>query len=298
MKLKLSLFLVTLSAVSMNCTKQEGVKVTSTNVVIVKTDTLVDPIVKGDRFVTFSYNEGVYTSSNANADFGSVDAPFNVYGNATIASNTAKVKIPANTHSDTEPAPNGQGFNANIDIIDGTEYELSYKIKFDAKFEWSRGGKCGFGFTIGKGWSGCSTGNKGVGATARIMWYNPTNDANNKGADNPHFQPYLYFADKADDCGETMSKKYGNLKKDTWYTIYMRVKSNTDTLRNGLIEIRVDGTTLLYKNDVQWTTSNTGDNNLIKKINWNTFRGGSSNAWISSTDGFIYYDDVKWKKIK
>jgi hypothetical protein len=42
------------------------------------------------------------------------------------------------------------GFGANFPIEEGTEYEVDFDLKFHSQFTWSRGGKVGFGFRIGK----------------------------------------------------------------------------------------------------------------------------------------------------
>lgn len=255
-----------------------------------------NPVMVSEQYsVAFTHNNGIYTREKAIADFGKIEGSWEEV-NAEIVNETAKIRIPKETQSNTQNSPNGTGHGCNIDIPDGSAYELSYRIKFDPKFQWSRGGKCGFGFVIGKGLSGCSSNNLGVGASARIMWYNPTNQRDDKGTDTPYFQPYLYFADKQEDCGSNFGKKSIMLKKDTWYKVYIKIKSNTSSNNDGQILIQVDGITLLSKDDVRWTTTDT-PNRLITKISWNTFRGGSQDYWASTSDGYIYYDDVSWKKL-
>jgi hypothetical protein len=43
---------------------------------------------------------------------------------------------------------------ANIDISDGSAYELDYDVRFHSQFDFSRGGKIGFGFLVGDGNTG------------------------------------------------------------------------------------------------------------------------------------------------
>lgn len=47
------------------------------------------------------------------------------------------------------------GVIAQIDVTDGSEYELHYDVKYHSQFDWIRGGKVGFGFKIGDGNTGC-----------------------------------------------------------------------------------------------------------------------------------------------
>lgn len=298
MKIKLTFLSMALAAVTINCTKDNGVV---DSLPLTKTDNAI-AAEYGTREVYFNHSDGLYSLSRQNSDFGNfLGSNFNQYGNARIASNQLRVRIPRDTHSDTENAPNGNSFSMRIDIPDGTDYEVSYRMKFDANFSWVRGGKCGLGFRIGSGWSGCSTSNKGIGASARITWGNPNKNATefDTSKDAPYLSPYLYFADKTDDCGANLgdSKKLYNLKKNVWYDVYMRVKSNTGTTKNGLFLLKINGATIAEKTNMQWTTTNTGGANLIKELTMENFRGGASTDHQSDLDGFINYDNIKWKKL-
>jgi len=122
------------------------------------------------RKIIFTQVDGPYNKAMAVADFG---MPIEMnWANSAVVDKQLRVRIPANTLS--------QGNIVNIDVPDGTEYELSFKVKFGAGFDWSRGGKVGFGFHIGNGYTGCNKADNGLGGTARLMWYHSTGSKTNK----------------------------------------------------------------------------------------------------------------------
>jgi hypothetical protein len=293
MNAKLSLWLFFLVEIFFNCTRNEAQNVAVNQIV---TESKAVNTTYANRTVNFSRTDGTYTIDQVQADFGNTVGNWDTRNN-TIINNEIRVRIPKNTVASTpkENALDGVGSICTFDIPKGSEYEMSYKIKFDANFKWIRGGKCGLGFRIGKGYTGCVSVDGGDGGSARVTWGNP-NKKDNSGTDNPYFSPYMYHFDKTQDCGDSFGLKSIKLEKNKWYTVYMRVKSNTPNNKDGQVEIKIDGVTLINKNDVRWTTVTT-DDRLIKRISWETFRGGKEDYWQSSTDDYIYYDDISWKKL-
>lgn len=236
------------------------------------------------KHVDFNRPNGTYTKSMAVSDFG---APIEMnWANSAIVNNQLRVRIPANTLS--------QGNIVNIDVVDGTEYELSFKVKFGAGFDWSRGGKVGFGFHIGNGYTGCNKADNGLGGTARLMWYNASGSKTNKVSTGGHFRPYVYYKDMPDRCGDTFGKESKRLTTDRWYTVKIRVKSNTGTNQNGWVSYEVDGETLLTQ-AIRWTTNDAY--RKIRYVTFHTFRGGSAEYWESTSSGDIFYDDVVINRI-
>jgi hypothetical protein len=247
----------------------------------IKVPSSTDPETKT---VTFNRPDGTYTKIQAESDFG---VPINMtWRNIDIYDNQARVRIPANTLS--------QGNIVNIDIADGTEYELSFKVKFGPNFDWSRGGKVGFGLHIGNGYTGCNKADNGLGGTARLMWYNETGSKTNHVTTGAHFRPYVYYKDMPSTCGDTFGKRSKQINTNTWYTIKIRVKSNTGSSANGLVSYEIDGENLLNQN-IRWTTDDAY--RKIKYITFHTFRGGSQEYWQATTDNHIYYDDVRYRRI-
>jgi hypothetical protein len=239
------------------------------------------------RSTGFTHADGSYSATTAQADMGEFTSPGSWKANqADIYSNQARIRIPANTLSN--------GNIVNIDVSDGTEYELTFRVRFGPTFDWSRGGKTGFGFHIGNGFTGCNKADDGTGGTARLMWYNPNGTKTDNSNDAPYFRPYVYYKDMPENCGNNFGKKSSTLAKNTWYTVKIRVKSNSGTSTNGSVFYSIDGVTLLSQS-IRWTT----DDNYrkIKNITFHTFRGGSEEYWQSSSDGLIYYDDLSYTRI-
>lgn len=245
------------------------------------------------RTANFTHSDGTYSLSTASADLGDISGNWQSQ-NVDINSNQVRVRIPANSIS-SAPASNGSGNTVQIDVPDGSEYELTFKVRFGPNFQWSRGGKTGFGFLLGDENTGCNKADDGNGGSARLMWYNATNQKDNSGSDNPYFRPYVYYKDMPETCGDNFGKQSVTLAKNTWYTIKIRVKSNTGSNFDGQVFYSVNGTTLLSKNDIRWTTNTA--KRLIRHISFHTFRGGSQDYWASTSDGLIYYDDLTWTRL-
>lgn len=122
---------------------------------------------------------------------------------ADIVDETLRIKLVANNLSNA-------GIIAKWDIENATTYEISYDIKFDANFDWSKGGKCGFGFQIGDGNTGGDPAWDGNGGSMRMMWY-----TNSQG--RTYLQPYAYYKDQPTEYGDTFGKSFpstGNLQKN------------------------------------------------------------------------------------
>lgn len=244
----------------------------------------VSALAVASNTVNFNRPDGSYTKAQAESDFGG--SILNNWKQTDIFSNQARVRIPANTLSN--------GNIVNIDVADGTEYELTFRVRFGPNFDWSRGGKVGFGFHIGNGYTGCNKADDGLGGTARLMWYNPGGTKTNYVTSGTYFRPYVYYRDMPENCGNNFGKQSKELSKNTWYTIKIRVKSNSGSNTNGYVSYEVDGVTLLSQN-IRWTTND--DYRKIRYLTFHTFRGGSQEYWQSTTDGLIYYDDLTFTRI-
>jgi hypothetical protein len=181
-----------------------------------------------------------------------------------------------------------------IAIPSDNGYEVTFNVKFHTAFPWGRGGKVGFGFQVGPD-NGDSAGCGDIGTTrgsARLMWY-----TDNSG--RTYFRPYAYYTDMPDNCGDNFNKTYpasGSLVKGDWYTVKIRVKANSGTNSNGELTYIVNGTTVYSDTTFRWTTGNSSDQNL-NELYFHTYRGGSNSDWATSTEGLIYFDNIKWQPI-
>ena len=229
-----------------------------------------------------SYTHGSqYTSAQAAADFGNISG-WN-QGRSMISNGNLRVTLEPNALS------GAGGIVSNIDVSDGSAYELDFDIRFHSQFDWSRGGKLGFGFAIGEGNAGGDPAWDGNGGTLRLMWYN------NNG--RVYFHPYVYYKDQPGQYGDNFGKSYpssGSLVKGQTYHVHMYIKSNTGSNTDGRAQILIDGAALLDIN-IRWTTNDA--QRLIKQVTFHTFRGGSQDYWMSSTVGYIYYDNLVVHKI-
>jgi hypothetical protein len=230
-----------------------------------------------------NYAHGTWLSqSQAAADFGNVSG-WNS-SRTYISNGSLRITLEPNALSAAG------GVVANIDVSDGSAYEMDYDIRFHSAFDWSRGGKVGFGFSVGEGNTGGDPGWDGNGGSLRLMWYR--NDAG-----RVYFQPYLYYKDQPGQYGDDFGLSYpssGSIQVGTTYHVHLYIKSNTGSNANGHVQIVINGTVLLDR-DIRWTTNDA--QRLIKGVTFHTFRGGSQSYWQSSTTGYIYYDNLSVHKI-
>lgn len=232
-------------------------------------------------------NGSTYTSSQAAADFGNISGwqeSRAFVTNGKDGSNGLRITLLPNALS------GAGGLVGNVNLSQGTAYEVDYDVKFHSNFNFSRGGKIGFGFAIGEGNTGGDPGWDGNGGTLRLMWYSPS-------ADRVFFQPYVYHKDQPTKFGDTYTKRFpasGSLQKGVWYHVHMYVKSNTGSSTNGHAQIIINGQTIL-DNDIRWTTNDS--QRLINKLTFHTFRGGSQEEWKANTTDYIYYDNLVVNKI-
>jgi hypothetical protein len=133
-------------------------------------------------------NGSTWTTAQASAAFGNVSG-WNE-SRAMISNDDLRITLKANALS------GAGGVVANIDISDGTAYELDFDVRYHSQFDWSRGGKVGFGFAVGDGNTGGDPGWDGNGGTLRMMWYQTD-------AGRVFFQPYVYHKDQPGEFGNT-----------------------------------------------------------------------------------------------
>lgn len=226
---------------------------------------------------------GTYARNAAVSNFGNLSGTWQE-NKAYISNGTCRITLLKNALS------SASGIIVRIDVPDGTSYEMDWKVKFHSKFDWSTGGKLGFGFLIGDGNTGGDAAWDGNGGSLRLMWYNT--------GSRVFLQPYVYYIDQPGTYGDTFGKSYpssGSLSRGTWYNIHLWAEMNTGSNKDGWVEIKVNGVNLL-RQQIRWVTNNS--KRSVRDISFHTFRGGSQVHWQSSTDGYIYYDDLYWNKVK
>jgi hypothetical protein len=278
-------FILSLSILATSCSKQPIQELAAENA-----DPIIPPDIKAVNAINSTWtvnwdglpNGSTYTTRQASAAFGNVNG-WN-QSRAMISNDDLRITLLKNSLS------GAGGVVANIDISDGTAYELDFDVRFHSAFDWSRGGKIGFGFAIGEGNAGGDPAWDGNGGTLRMMWYQ--NDAG-----RVYFQPYVYYRDQPGQFGNDFGRTYpvsGSLNRGQTYHVHMYIKSNTGSNTNGRAQILVDGYALLDV-PIRWTTNDA--QRLIRNLTFHTFRGGSQTYWQSATDGYIYYDNLSVHKI-
>ncbi|WP_024912533.1 polysaccharide lyase [Chania multitudinisentens] len=153
---------------------------------------------------------------------------------------------------------------------------LQYKVRFDERFTWVRGGKLpGLGGG-GKAPSGCIDNSKFNGFTTRLMWREQGSMYN-----------YLYYPTKVEHCGDYAALNTQFLPGQ-WYTITQYVQLGDPGQSNGQLIQFVDGVKVLELDNWNWRADNTVS---ISTIKMDTFFGGGTLDWAPQTDQYAYFDD-------
>ncbi len=185
------------------------------------------------------------------------------------------------------------GVISRVDVTDGTEYQLQFDMMFDQNFDFSWGGKVGFGFLIGNGYTGGVPGTDGNGGSFRVMWQKATSTS------PMVLKPYVYHKDQPGTYGNDFGKKFpadgSSIQKGVWYNVKMYMKSNTGYNTDGRIRLVINGLTVMDQS-IRWTTNDL--NRAVKNVCFETFRGGAETYWQSATNGDIYFDNVSWSRLQ
>lgn len=175
-------------------------------------------------------------------------------------------------------------------VTNAASYTLNFDVMFDKNFDFSWGGKVGFGLFIGDGTTGGVPGWDGNGGSVRMMWYKNTSTS------PVILKPYVYYKDQpgtyGDDFGKTYPSNGSSIQTATWYHVKIYAKSNTGSNTDGHVTMVINGTTVLDQ-AIRWSTNDA--QRLIKNVCFENFRGGSESYWASPTDGKIYYDNISWQ---
>ena len=174
----------------------------------------------------------------------------------------------------------GNGLCKPIGISKSTVgHRLSYDVKFNSNFDWSRGGKIP-GLAGDKTLAGCNTGD---GWSYRVMW-----------RQDGRITPYIYHKDRPTNCGDYFG--YANsgsmyFPKGQWTTIRLVVKMNTGNNNDGEATLYVNGIQYFRKTTIKFATTSAERN--VSKILAHCYRGGSDSSWSSPIDGTVYFRNVK-----
>lgn len=163
---------------------------------------------------------------------------------------------------------------------------MTYKVKFDNGFDWTKGGKLlGFGGNDKRGnrLSGISTGCKYTkdSFSSRVMW-----------REDGELVTYTYYPDGTTRCGKDAKAKGFRFETGKWYTITKYVKMNDIGKKNGQIKLQVDDKTVVDIKNAVLRKKN------LTKINAALFHvyagGGRTNEnFFAKRNISLRLDDIK-----
>jgi hypothetical protein len=154
------------------------------------------------------------------------------------------------------------GTMSKFKLPETDQYELSFDLKFDSSFYFGAGGKIGFGFLLGAGYTGGMTG--AAGGSVRLMW------------EGSMLKPYIYHPKQTGTWGEDFGKRFP-IVAGQWYNVKMKVTSTS-------VRIEINGTVLI--------SMSIAFNAPITYMCFENFRGGSEDYWKSPQDDKVYFDNI------
>ena len=168
-----------------------------------------------------------------------------------------------------------QGHNIRLPIKPGIEYVFEYRIRFDTNFHFSRGGKIP-GLAGGNAPTGCVNVDAN-GFSARMMW-----------RENGKLIGYLYDQDQSQACGAGIATPF-NFKVGQFHDIKERVKLNSGSTNNGILQVWVDGNMLIDRSNIEYMAEKPA--NRISSILFHSFFGGSTGDWAPSRNCSISFSE-------
>lgn len=204
--------------------------------------------------VNWTAPDQLYGFQQANTDFKNC-IYFNSYG-STLEDSTLAV-----TFAPLVVGPSG-GTMSKFKLPESLSYSVAFDVKFDKDFYFGAGGKVGFGFLVGPGYTGGETGP--TGGSVRIMW------------ENSFLKPYIYHPRQLGTWGDDFGKK-APIVAGQWYNVKITVTPTT-------IKIEINGAVLLNQ-AIQF-------NDVVKYLCFENFRGGADSYWQSLKADKVYFDNV------
>jgi hypothetical protein len=170
----------------------------------------------------------------------------------------------------------GNGHLIRLNIAPGKEYVFEYRIRFDDGYDFSRGGKIP-GLAGGNAPSGCQT-STDIGFTARQMW-----------REQGRLIGYIYDMDQRSACGNAIETGF-NFGVGKWYRVKERIKLNTGSLRNGILQVWIDDKAVIDRSNMGWMIEAPG--RRIDRIFLDFFFGGSTADWSPRRNCSLSFGDV------
>lgn len=173
------------------------------------------------------------------------------------------------------PAQGGAQFLAKLPPA--AEYWLSYRVRFEPDFDFSRGGKLPGLTSGGSKFTGGTRPANGEGWSARYMW-GPAGAA----------RVYLYHVDMPGEYGDGIVLPDVTFVPGQWHRLTQHIRVNTPDGADGLMEISFDGKQVLQRSDIRYRI---GQQGLIDSFYFSTFHGGNTPDWAPAVDSVASFDD-------
>lgn len=199
-----------------------------------------------------------------------------VGGSDAYSGQSLRVTYPANVFG-----PEGGGVQFIVPLPKSySELYCSYRVRFDADFDFVKGGKLP-GLSGGTSDTGGTKPNGSDGWSGRMMW----RDEDGKAVQ------YVYYPDQAstyaDDFPWTASGQ-DRFGKGQWHTVEHHIVMNTPGNHDGLVEGYFDGKLALQHRALRFRdTLKFG----IDDFYFSTFYGGSTQDWAPTATHHAYFDD-------
>jgi hypothetical protein len=167
---------------------------------------------------------------------------------------------------------------------------VSYRIRFDANFDWSLGGKLpglsgvapgvapgapSGGHPTSEGWSG------------RMMWLG-SGSYNFVKASNMAVS-YMYHPGQSNQYGDNIQWNKA-FAEGQWHEVKQCYTMNTVGKNDGRLQAWFDGRLVVDDNAFVYRTRNDVH---ISHLMWSVFRGGATLDWAGSRTGYVDFDDVR-----
>lgn len=254
--------------------------------------------ITANKSVTFNTsNKSIDTDAKAETIFGNELKGWN-NSIASISDNKLKIRLQAK-------AGTKGAMTSRINVGDGSKYRLTFNVKFAKGFDFSKGGKVGFGFFIGEGVTGGKSEEatqENRGGSFRVMWR--TDNLNNG---KPYFYPYVYYKDMKGTHGSDFKTENNSyvITHNKWYRIRLTINVNTGANKSdGYAKMQVssdfgENYTKVWENDnMRWTGNSKEVNRKVKDLSFHVFRGGADSSW-DGEDGTqsVYFDSLSWERL-
>jgi hypothetical protein len=235
-----------------------------------------------ERTVSFSYPNGPYTDVMLSSDFGNGTYPAG-RGFADIKDSTYRI-----TFKKGQKVSN-TGAAVQLNLPEGTQYTLQYRIKYDAAFQSGLHGKQ-LGFDIGVGYDGgrgALARKNGDGGSVRLQF-----DAHGPKIAN---QLYVYYCGMSGDYGNNPGGQSFSMDRGVWNTIRFTVTMQSSAVSNdGRIEVWCNGEKKINVGNIRFIRKESS--RKITRLALESFPGGG--GAIPLYDNYVYFDDIKWSKLK